>query len=98
MTAVVKKPGKRRSKATPALTRKEQAVETRARLKDATRTVLGRIGYRQMRIADVTREAGVAVGLFYHYFPDLKAVTSEVLTDYMAEMTAKARQVAPNDD
>lgn len=90
------------SKKAPArkatLTRKEQAVETRARLKDATKRVLGRIGYRQMRIADVTSEAGVAVGLFYHYFPDLKAVTSEVLSDYMAEMTAKARKVAPSDD
>ncbi|WP_374598272.1 TetR/AcrR family transcriptional regulator [Sphingosinicella sp.] len=81
-----------------ALSRKEQAVETRARLKEATIRVLGRIGYRQMRIADVTREAGVAVGLFYHYFPDLKAVTSEVLSDYMAEMTAKARKVTPSDD
>ena len=81
-----------------ALTRKEQAVETRARLKEATKAVLGRIGYRQMRIADVTREAGVAVGLFYHYFPDLKAVTSEVLSDYMEEMTAKARKVTPSDD
>jgi AcrR family transcriptional regulator len=81
-----------------ALTRKEQAVETRARLKEATICVLGRIGYRQMRIADVTRGAGVAVGLFYHYFPDLKAVTSEVLSDYMAEMTAKARKVTPSDD
>ncbi len=81
-----------------ALSRKEQAVETRARLKEATIRVLGRIGYRQMRIADVTREAGVAVGLFYHYFPDLKSVTSEVLSDYMAEMTAKARKVSPSDD
>jgi AcrR family transcriptional regulator len=80
------------------MTRKEQAVETRARLKEATRTVLGRIGYRQMRIADVTQEAGVAVGLFYHYFSDLKAVTSEVLTEYMAEMTSKARQVTASED
>ncbi len=85
-------------KAAQPRTRKEQAVETRARLKDATKAVLGRIGFRQMRIADVTREAGVAVGLFYHYFPDLKAVTSEVLSDFMAEMTAKARKVPPSDD
>lgn len=78
--------------------RKEQAAETRAHLMEATKTVLGRIGYRQMRIADVTREAGVAVGLFYHYFPDLKAVTSEVLSDFMNEMTMKARRLPHSGD
>jgi AcrR family transcriptional regulator len=78
--------------------RKEQALETRANLKEATKTVLGRIGYRQMRIADVTKEAGVAVGLFYHYFPDLKAVTCEVLSDFMGEMTEQARQVPSTSD
>lgn len=36
-----------------------------------------------MRIADVTREAGVAQGLFYHYFPDLKSLTLEVLEDFI---------------
>lgn len=35
-----------------------------------------------MRIADVTKEAGVAQGLFYHYFKDLKSLTLEVLTDF----------------
>ena len=35
-----------------------------------------------MRIADVTGEAGVAQGLFYHYFKDLKSLTLEVLTDF----------------
>lgn len=78
--------------------RKEQALETRANLKEATKAVLGRIGYRQMRIADVTKEAGVAVGLFYHYFPDLKAVTCEVLSDFMGEITEKARQVPSSSD
>lgn len=55
----------------------------RARLKEATARVLERLGYRQMRVADVTREAGVATGLFHHYFPDLKTATIEVLTDFM---------------
>jgi AcrR family transcriptional regulator len=79
-------------------TRKEQALETRALLKEAIKTVLSRIGYRQMRIADVTNEAGVAVGLFYHYFPDLKTGTCEVLSDFMAQITAKARRVPHSGD
>ena len=44
--------------------------------------VLERQGYHKMRIADVTSEAGVAQGLFYHYFTDLKSLTLEVLTDF----------------
>ena len=54
----------------------------RAGLKEAALAVLERDGYHKMRIADVTGEAGVAQGLFYHYFKDLKALTLEVLTDF----------------
>lgn len=54
----------------------------RAGLKAAALRVLERQGYHKMRIADVTREAGVAQGLFYHYFSDLKSLTLEVLTDF----------------
>jgi AcrR family transcriptional regulator len=54
----------------------------RARLKEAALAVLERDGYHKMRIADVTAQAGVAQGLFYHYFKDLKSLTLEVLTDY----------------
>lgn len=57
----------------------------RARLKHAAREVLERIGYHRMRIQDVTEEAGVAAGLFYHYFTDLKSLTLEVLEDFVAE-------------
>ena len=54
----------------------------RASLKEAALAVLEREGYHKMRIADVTSQAGVAQGLFYHYFKDLKSLTLEVLTDY----------------
>ena len=50
----------------------------------AALVVLERDGYHKMRIADVTGEAGVAAGLFYHYFDDLKSLTLEVLEDYVA--------------
>ncbi|MBT3412425.1 MAG: TetR/AcrR family transcriptional regulator [Halieaceae bacterium] len=54
----------------------------RARLMAAALVVLERDGYHKMRIVDVTREAGVAQGLFYHYFKDLKTLTAEVLTEF----------------
>ena len=62
--------------------------QARARLKEAAERVLERVGYRQMRVVDVTAEAGVASGLFYHYFPDLKTLTVEVLKDFMQRFEA----------
>lgn len=62
--------------------RSARGERARAGLKEAALAVLERDGYHKMRIADVTGEAGVAQGLFYHYFKDLKSLTLEVLTDY----------------
>ena len=59
--------------------------QARKKLKRAARVVLERVGYHKMRITDVTKEAGVASGLFYHYFKDLKSLTLEVLSDFVAE-------------
>ena len=52
----------------------------RAKLKRAAMTVMEQTGYHGMRIHDVTTEAGVAAGLFYHYFKDLKSLTLEAVT------------------
>lgn len=74
----------------PALrpARSARGEQARARLKEAAARVLERVGYRQMRVVDVTREAGVASGLFYHYFPDLNTLTIEVLQDFMQRFEA----------
>lgn len=82
----------------PRIGRKEQAAMTKVRLKDATRTLLERVGYRQLRVADIAREAGVAVGLFYHYYPDIKTTTCEILSDFMAQMTEAARAAPRTED
>ena len=66
--------------------------KARAKLLRAALVVLERDGYHRMRIADVTREAGVAQGLFYHYFKDLKSLTVEVLTDF-ARASEDAREI-----
>ncbi|MEH6549902.1 MAG: TetR/AcrR family transcriptional regulator [Pseudomonadales bacterium] len=66
-------------------TRSARGAKARAKLKSAALNVLEREGYHRMRISDVTREAGVAQGLFYHYFKDLKSLTVEVLSDFVAE-------------
>ena len=62
--------------------RSARGERARSGLKAAALRVLEREGYHKMRIADVTGEAGVAQGLFYHYFKDLKSLTVEVLSDF----------------
>lgn len=70
----------------PARPRKStKGEQARKKLKRAALNVLERVGYHDMRVSDVTTEAGVAAGLFYHYFKDLKSLTVEVMTDYVAE-------------
>ena len=61
-----------------------KGLKARAKLMAAAMVVLEKVGYHKMRIADVTQEAGVASGLFYHYFADLKSLTREVLEDFIS--------------
>ncbi len=64
--------------------RSPKGEKAQAKLKAAAMTVMEEVGYHRMRIVDVTAEAGVASGLFYHYFKDLKTLTLEVLEDFVA--------------
>jgi AcrR family transcriptional regulator len=65
----------------PKRRRSPKGEQARARLKSAALRVLERVGYHQIRIADVTTEAGVTPGLFYHYFADMKTLVLEVLRE-----------------
>lgn len=90
------RPTKTRLRAAPAVALPEPAgapVSSRGQkrrelIKAAARNVLERVGYHAMKVTDVATEVGVAVGLFYHYFPDLKSVTCEVLSDFLDELSA----------
>jgi AcrR family transcriptional regulator len=62
-----------------ALTR--HGKRTRASLVRAARRVFEKRGYRDTRIADITRSANVSVGTFYTYFASKDAVFKEVLDD-----------------
>lgn len=74
-------PDKSPARKKPARSARGEAA--RAKLKVAASAVLERVSYHNMRITDVTREAGVATGLFYHYFPDLQTLVQEVLVDFV---------------
>ena len=51
----------------------ERATATRRRLLDATLDLLKRDGPMELKVVDVTREAGAAPATFYQYFTDLDA-------------------------
>ena len=75
-----------------------KAQATREKLKDACLRALDRVGYGDLKIADVTSEAGVAVGLFYHYFKDLRSLVLELLEEQsarLAEVQADSAQPTP---
>jgi AcrR family transcriptional regulator len=59
-----------------------------ARLKQAAVTLLADRSYHQLRIADLTAEAGMATGLFYHYFSDLKSLVDSVLDEFIGRFEA----------
>jgi len=64
----------------------QKGARTRLALKQAAQRVLEQTPYHEIRISDITNEAGVATGLYYHYFPDLKALLVELVEDVIAEI------------
>ena len=61
--------------------RKKAALETRRRLLVAARKILEKQDFADVTVADIAREAGVAVGSFYVYFKRKEDIV-EVLEDY----------------
>ena len=50
---------------------------------DRVQQALNSVGLERLRVVDVTQQAGVAVGLFYRYFPDLMIAIKEVSKELM---------------
>ena len=73
------------SSAKAAVVLSAKGKKAKAKLKKAALEVMSEVGYHKMRIGDVTKQAGVAAGLFHHYFTDLKSLTSEVMEDFVAK-------------
>jgi AcrR family transcriptional regulator len=62
-----------------AKTRQQQKIETREKLIAAGAIVFARRGLEGTRIADIGREAGVAVGTLYTHFRDKEALFEAVM-------------------
>ena len=69
------------TKPPPPITKRGRA--TRQRLKDALAKLLQTRAFHDIRLEDITHEAGVRVSLFYHYFQSKVDITHEVLFDLL---------------
>jgi len=87
----------RRASVQPPVTLNARGRRSRELLKRAAREVLNERGYRALRVQDVTARAGVATGLFYRYFHDLREIVAEIAQDFFAELLENADPVAANE-
>jgi AcrR family transcriptional regulator len=70
----------------------QRGRNTRAKLVVAAREVFSRVGFSEVRITDITAEAGVASGTFYTYFDSKEEIFREVAAQALAEMSAAHRR------
>ncbi len=59
--------------------RQQQAEERRNQLIDVALELFGQNGIEATRVSDIAREAGVAQGLLYHYFPSKDALLAAIV-------------------
>ncbi len=77
----------------------ERGRATRERLKSAFVALLRDHAFHEIRLEDITREAGVRVSLFYHYFQSkvdiAHEVFSELIDSFKADVTTLSREHGP---
>jgi len=76
----------RRPSVQPLAALNPRGLRSRERLKQAARELLNERGYSKLRVQDVSARAGVASGLFYRYFHDLREIVEEISRDFFAEL------------
>jgi AcrR family transcriptional regulator len=79
-------------------TRAEQAkTERREQILRVARDVFAKRGYHQATIDDIVARAGVARGTFYLYFDDKRAVFSELIDRFAAQLTQAIQRIVTDD-
>ena len=73
-------------------------ARTRSLLKKAALKRMARDGFHDLRIVDICKEAGVAVGTFYVHFRDKIEIAVEVVEEIIAENERYILSAPPIDD
>jgi len=83
----------RRASVLPLAALNARGLRSRDKLKAAARELLNEVGYRNLRVQDITARAGVATGLFYRYFHDLREIVGEVARGFFADLLHEVKPV-----
>ena len=67
----------------------ERSRQTRERIVASGRELFARKGYQRAGVKEIARNAGVAVGSFYAYFPDKEALFLEITEEYYRTIFAR---------
>ena len=70
-----------------------RGVRSRAALLAAARRLFGSKGYANTKIADITQEAGRALGSFYTYFANKEEVLEQLAEDFKAEIDGRLTEL-----
>jgi AcrR family transcriptional regulator len=73
-------------------------AQTRRRLLDAARVVFEHDGYHDARLADIVKEAGLATGTFYNYYPSKEAIFRDLVTQVIADLVDESGREPHQDD
>lgn len=73
-----------------------RGLATRQRLLDCTATLLTTTSYRDLKVTDISREAGTSPATFYHYFPDIESALT-VLAQATADRGAELAELVGED-
>jgi AcrR family transcriptional regulator len=72
-------------------------AERRQQILMAARDEFAKRGYHQTTIDDIVEQAGVARGTFYLYFEDKRAVISDLIDRFAAQLAVTIVRIAPDD-
>ena len=71
--------------------RQEKSAETRQRIYETACSLIGRNGFENVSVEDITRTCGVAKGTFYVYFKRKEEIVFECCKEWFGEIDRKAR-------
>jgi AcrR family transcriptional regulator len=76
----------------------QRALATREKIKRSAKELINLNGYSKVRVEDITADAGVAKGLFYRYFQDLKGITLELCMELFEDVLAESLEKDIDED
>ena len=77
--------------------KQKRSIETKNRIKQAAARLFAENGIHNTNSNQIAEEAGTAIGSFYAYFPDKKALLLELLDEYLADHYAAIWEQAAED-